>query len=167
MSRSRHRHPAEAVGAVVADLLRRNGLEGKCREYMAWQVWGEVVGPQIAARAQPIRIREGVLEVRVDQPVWMQQLQLLKPGILSRLNERLGGPVIRDIFWRRGKIERQEFSPDDEPSLNWAAAALTAEEEAGIEEILKPITDPTLHHSLRHFLTRQAKLDKARKEKGE
>ena len=58
---------AAATGPLLKQLLQQWGLEGKLREYAAWQVWDEVVGPQIAARARPARVRDGVLEVRVDQ----------------------------------------------------------------------------------------------------
>ncbi|MBE0598149.1 MAG: DUF721 domain-containing protein, partial [Desulfuromonadales bacterium] len=81
---------AATTGELVLDLLRRQGLEAKMKEYRAWQIWDQAVGPQIAARARPVRIREGVLEVRVEQAAWMQQLQLLKPKILAKVNEALG-----------------------------------------------------------------------------
>ncbi len=75
---------AVSVGRLINDLLEKRGLEDKVREYRTWQIWDETVGPQIAARARPVRIRDGVLEIRVDQPIWMQQLQLM-----SRLMEPL------------------------------------------------------------------------------
>lgn len=152
---------AATVGSLIENLLSRSGMDAKLREYRAWQVWDEVVGPQIAARARPSRIREGVLEVRVDQPVWMQQLQLLKPKILTRLNERLDGAEIKDIFLRRGKpaepaTAEQAFQPrpPDPP--------LTAAEKERIESVLEPLGDPELKEHLRHLLTRQLRLEKGR-----
>ena len=67
-------------------LLASLGLEERLQQYRALLLWDEVVGPQIAARTRPEKIRDGVLEVCVDQPTWMQQLQLLKPQILAKLN---------------------------------------------------------------------------------
>ncbi|MEJ2698369.1 MAG: DUF721 domain-containing protein, partial [Desulfuromonadales bacterium] len=92
---------AAAAGSLLRQLLGQWGLDRKLREYRAWELWDEVVGPQIAARARPAKLRDGVLEVGVDQAFWMQQLQLMKPKILSSLNARLGEVLIRDIFWRR------------------------------------------------------------------
>lgn len=153
---------AVSAGALIESLLRQRGFEGKLREYRAWQVWDEVVGPQIAARARPSRIRDGVLEVRVDQPVWMQQLQLMKPKILARLNERLEG-AIRDIYLRRGRNEPQTAEPP--PALPaWRAQPLTEEESAAIEAALACIHDPELRRSMRAILVRQKKLEKIRDE---
>lgn len=152
---------AAAAGALLRELLKQWGVEGKLREYAAWQVWHEVVGPQIAARARPARIRDGILEVRVDQAVWMQQLQLLKPKILSRLNERLGGEVIRDIFWRRGRIE-QEPAAAVEPRRP-PLPSLPAEETARIGEVVAPVADVELRRHLQRIFVRQAQLDSARR----
>jgi len=53
--------------------------------------WDEIVGPDVAAHATPLRIREGVLVVAVDQPAWATQLQFLAGQILDRL-AALAGP---------------------------------------------------------------------------
>jgi len=157
---------AASAGALIRNLLRQKGMEGKLREYRAWQIWDEVVGPQIAARARPVRIREGVLEVRVDQPVWMQQLQLLKPKILGRLNERLEGAVIKDLYLRRGKVEAEAGSaPGKAPPLRRPAPALSAEEEIRVEKALEEIRDPDLKRQMGRLLTRQLQLEKTRQEK--
>jgi hypothetical protein len=154
-----------SAGVLIQKLVRQWGAEGKMQKYRAWQVWSEVVGPQIAARAHPTKIREGVLEICVDRPVWMQQLQLLKPKILARLNKRLGEDVIKDIFLRQGKIKNEPTKQLRQPSnLPWHTAVLTSEEKAHIEAALKPLIDPEMRNGLRNILTRQAKLAKARKE---
>ena len=95
---------AVGIGGILQDLLQRRGMSERLREYRAWQVWNETVGPQIAAHAQPCGIRDGVLELKVDQPVWMQQLQLMKPQLLAKLNQRLGASLFRDLYLRRGRL---------------------------------------------------------------
>jgi hypothetical protein len=156
---------AAAAGSLLRQLLGQWGLDRKLREYRAWELWDEVVGPQIAARARPAKLRDGVLEVVVDQAVWMQQLQLMKPKILSSLNARLGEVLIRDIFWRRGRVEamkaagvaRRAPAPPPLPPLN-------KEELSTIEEVLAPLDDPAVRESLGGVLRRQARLKKARKD---
>jgi hypothetical protein len=49
-------------------------------------VWGEAVGPSVAAAAQPIAERSGILTVSCSASVWAQELDLLAPMILERLN---------------------------------------------------------------------------------
>lgn len=160
-SRPPMRKPATAAD-LVQQLLQQRGMEGKIEEYRTWQIWDEVVGPQIARRARPIRIREGVLEVRVDQPVWMQQLQLLKPRILARLNQALGKELLRDLFLRRGTIDQAPTQAAVEPPPAWLQIQLSAAELAEIESSLASLGDPEVRASLAALLRRQKQLAKSR-----
>lgn len=160
-SRPPMRKPATAAD-LVQQLLQQRGMEGKIEEYRTWQIWDEVVGPQIARRARPIRIREGVLEVRVDQPVWMQQLQLLKPRILARLNQALGKELLRDLFLRRGTIDQAPTQAAVEPPPAWLQIQLSAAEQAEIDNSLTAIDDPEVRASLAALLRRQKQLAKSR-----
>jgi predicted nucleic acid-binding Zn ribbon protein len=60
------------------------------------RVWREAVGPAIAEEAQPTAERAGVLTVSCAASVWAQELDLMAPTILPRLNELLrSGQVVR------------------------------------------------------------------------
>jgi predicted nucleic acid-binding Zn ribbon protein len=60
------------------------------------RAWREAVGPAIAAEAQPTRERGGVVTVACSASVWAQELDLMAPAIVARLNERLrSGQVSR------------------------------------------------------------------------
>jgi predicted nucleic acid-binding Zn ribbon protein len=49
-------------------------------------VWRDAVGAAIAAEAQPSRERAGVLTVSCTASVWAQELDLMAPTIVERLN---------------------------------------------------------------------------------
>ena len=53
------------------------------------RVWSQAVGPAIAAEAVPSAERAGVLTVSCSAAVWAQELDLMAPTILARLNELL------------------------------------------------------------------------------
>lgn len=55
--------------------------------------WEEIVGPAIAAAAEPVAERRGELVVRCESAVWAQELDLMAPTILTRLNAELGAPI--------------------------------------------------------------------------
>jgi predicted nucleic acid-binding Zn ribbon protein len=55
----------------------------------AQQVWGEVVGAMIAGEAQPTSERAGVLTISCAASVWAQELDLMAPMIVERLNANL------------------------------------------------------------------------------
>jgi predicted nucleic acid-binding Zn ribbon protein len=60
------------------------------------RVWHAAVGEDIAAAAQPTSERSGVVTVSCAAAVWSQELDLMAPVLIERLNERL----------RRGQITR-------------------------------------------------------------
>ena len=53
--------------------------------------WTEVAGPGLARFAEPVSERDGVLTVACESAAWAQELELLGPDLLTRLNEALGG----------------------------------------------------------------------------
>ena len=56
--------------------------------------WREAVGESIAAIATPTAERAGVLTVACAASVWAQELDLMGPMVVERLNALLGGREI-------------------------------------------------------------------------
>ena len=52
--------------------------------------WEDACGAAIAAEAQPVAEREGVVTVACRSATWAQELDLMQEGLLGRLNEALG-----------------------------------------------------------------------------
>lgn len=157
--RPRLKHAARA-GDLVDKMLKGFGLDERVQQYRALIIWEEVVGPQIAARTRPVRIREGVLEVNVDQPTWMQQLQLMKPKILAQLNAELGKASVKDLFLKRGKVNVR-IDKQVEPPPAWRMVQLDDSEKQHVEGLLKTIEDPELRAEMEKFLIKQMRLLKA------
>jgi hypothetical protein len=151
---------AARAGDLVEKLLKGFGLDERLQQYRALIIWEEVVGPQIAARTRPIRIREGVLEVNVDQPTWRQQLQLMKPKILAQLNAELGKSTIKDIYLKRGKVNVRVDKQAEQPPA-WRMVQLDEEEKQQVVDLLTAIEDPELHDEMEKFLLKQMRLLKA------
>lgn len=60
------------------------------------RVWPQAVGPTVAAEATPTAERGGVVTVSCSASVWAQELDLMAPVLLERLNQLLGDqPVSR------------------------------------------------------------------------
>jgi len=51
--------------------------------------WGEAVGERVAAEAEPVAEREGVVTVECRAATWAQELDLLQEELLEKLNRRL------------------------------------------------------------------------------
>jgi len=164
MSRPRRPRMARAAkaGDLLDSLLQGWGLNERLQQYRAVLIWNDVVGPQIAARTRPERIRDNVLEVCVDQPVWMQQLQLLKPQLLAKLNARLGDAPLRDIFLKRGRITAPAATGATPTAPSWRTMILSSEEESELQNLLAGIDDQELRRELKSLLVKQLKLEKTK-----
>jgi len=59
--------------------------------------WEELVGPQVAAHAQPISLRGTALVVGVDESAWATQLRLLSGSLLELLADLIGPGAVTEI----------------------------------------------------------------------
>jgi predicted nucleic acid-binding Zn ribbon protein len=57
-------------------------------------VWGGVAGERLGRAAAPVSERDGVVTVACESGVWAQELELLAPDLLERLEAALGGPAV-------------------------------------------------------------------------
>jgi len=64
------------------------------------EIWEPATGAAIAASARPTGEREGVLTVSCEAAVWAQELELIAPQLIPRLNAALGGEAIRELRCR-------------------------------------------------------------------
>ncbi len=92
------------VSEVLTKYLARAGMAERVAQAGVLAEWPGLVGERIAkvARAEEIR-QDGVLVVRVSSAAWAQELSLMTPQIMARLNAgRRTGRVAR-IHWVTGK----------------------------------------------------------------
>jgi predicted nucleic acid-binding Zn ribbon protein len=61
------------------------------------RVWSATVGALIAAEAKPTGARGGVVTVSCAASVWAQELDLMAPQIIERLNAVLGDRVVNRL----------------------------------------------------------------------
>ena len=105
----------ETLGAVLDHSLKRFDLSQRLDDYGVWPIWNEVVGKTIARNAQPEKIRNGTLFVKVTSPVWMQQLQFMKEMIVDKINLRLKSAAVKNLFFMVGHIDTVELDSPTEP----------------------------------------------------
>jgi predicted nucleic acid-binding Zn ribbon protein len=68
--------------------------------------WETVAGPVIAAEAEPVSERSGVVTVACRSAVWANELELLAPGLVKGLNEALGTEVVGTLRFVVGRSGR-------------------------------------------------------------
>lgn len=136
--RARMRFP-KPLAEVLHDELKGLGLAERLREAEIWRLWPAAVGPAISSRAQPLRIINGTLTVAVSSGPWMQELSFLKGMIREKLNERLGGEIVKEIVLKSGRVENAAQPPADEAPRK---KRLSARQSAFIAEQSTAIADP-------------------------
>lgn len=105
----------ERLGELLDTSLKRLDLDSRLADYGVWTIWNQAVGSAIARNAQPEKIRNGTLIVKVSSPVWMQQLQFMKEMITAKLNEQLQSNVVKNIFFMVGRIDLPPDASTDQP----------------------------------------------------
>ncbi len=140
--------PSEVKG-VLEDLLSTLGMSSVACLVRLNADWPGIVGPLLAGKTSPARLRNGVLTVIVRNHAWAQELQLGKTSLLSRINRTRGGETIQDIRFLVAPL------PAGEPPLprrdEESPAAPSFPEPEGISDV----SDPEIRDILRS-LSRKA-----------
>ena len=143
----------ESIGAVLEQSLKRFDLAPRLDEYGVWPIWREVVGKMIARNAQPEKIRNGTLFIKVSSPVWMQELQFMKEMIAGKLNQRLNGEIVKNIFFMVGRIDEAERDAANSPE----SCEAEENDHPVNEEFLQSIEDPEIRAAFKKLLKSYAR----------
>ena len=85
----------------LSDALARVGAELGLAPGDAYRTldarWSEVMGADVAAHARLVSVRDGVLTVAVDDPIWATQLRYLEPAVVARATALLGPRVVGSV----------------------------------------------------------------------
>jgi len=155
--RSRSSDSLKSTRSLIEGLLGNLGISNKIEQHRIWSVWQEAVGEHIAQHAIPSRIRNNVLEVKVAHPVWMQQLQLLKPRLLKQINQHLGDTPINDLYLRRGQIVKEPTINVEPPT---PLPELNDDEIESVHRLTSTIKDDEVRTALDQLIQKQRRLDK-------
>lgn len=106
----------ESIGAGLAGILASWAGDPELRARVVTRAWRAVVGEQVARRTEALGFDDGVLRVAVLDPAWEATLRQMSGALLGRMNQALGGKVLRRIEWTRGTeipAEPPPGKPDD------------------------------------------------------
>jgi predicted nucleic acid-binding Zn ribbon protein len=92
----------ERAGKILDRLTARMGIAARLEREKAVVLWEEAVGGNIARRAKAVSVRNEILFVVVQNSAWLQELSLLKEGIIEKVNSAVGTEIVKDIVFRIG-----------------------------------------------------------------
>jgi predicted nucleic acid-binding Zn ribbon protein len=98
----------EKIGSILDRLAARMGITSRLEKEKAVVLWEDVVGPNIARRARAVSIKGGILFVVVANSAWLQELALMKEGIIDKINLLLGKSVVEDVIFRVGDPAKEK-----------------------------------------------------------
>ena len=93
-----------SIADIMAKVLEQKGMTERVAQVGAMDDWAQVVGRQIASVTEPLSVTaDGVLWVRVTTAAWMNELSLLAPTLLQRLNAVPGRLPVKQLRFRLGR----------------------------------------------------------------
>ncbi len=132
----------DMLPALLDPAARRRGLAAA----RLLTEWAALVGPELAARCQPIRLAgepgRAILHLHVAGSAALE-LQHSEPQLLQRINHFLGFPAVVRLKLIQAPIGRQRLQPVPPPP-----PPLSESERAAIDVALQPVEDPALRAAL-------------------
>ena len=89
----------EPIGKILTKNLKNLGLDRRLKEESIVLNWNRLVGERIASKANPLKVKDSILFVSVENASWRNELFFMKRKIIEELNRSVKGNVIRDIVF--------------------------------------------------------------------
>lgn len=88
---------AQSIGNVFTKLFRDLGIDKAIEQNKAVVEWPEIVGERVAEVSHAEKIEKGVLFVKVESPVWRNELSFMKQNLIENINKKLNKQIVKDI----------------------------------------------------------------------
>jgi len=141
------------LGEILPETLKKKALYLPTKDRPLIDAWNRAVGSQIGSKAQPDRLRDDVLYVRVATSVWMHELQFMKQDIIVKLNGILGGNPVTQIRFFIGEVEAPPAKREETAQLA-DARDLKSDEKEFIDGTIADVTDPELREVVKRAMIR-------------
>ena len=146
-------HNPVRVGSLLTAAIP--ALADRMLEDTIRREWADTAGPEAARRSRPGALRQGILEVSVDNSPWLQELTLRSAAIVTALRKR-HGPAVSGVRFALGRGRG-----DDPVAVGSAGGGmeaprrrLNAEETRMVDTETGRLVDPALASSLKRLLTK-------------
>jgi len=84
---------------LVENLLKIYHLEDKIKENQVIAKWQEIVGKPLSNVTAPVRVKDGILYLKVKNDVWRNELFFQKVQIIHKIENYIHKRVITDIIY--------------------------------------------------------------------
>lgn len=99
----------EGIGDILSKLVKKPTLSKAMLQARIWEEWEQLAGPVLSLHGKPHKIKDGMLTIFVDSPVWMNKFAYRKWEIIQRINRLSRRELVSDLFL--------ELAPDEDPTV--------------------------------------------------
>lgn len=135
------------VGEIISPILKKSGIEEGVRLDMIKARWDGLFNPPLSFHLYPFRLKDGVLLINVDSPVWLQEVSLHKEDFLKLLKPF--GP--KDVRFRLGRVRFRKQDPGRGNDKKFRKP-LSPKTITYIDEAIAPVKDHELKEIIRHAM---------------
>ncbi len=94
------RRNEQSIGEILREYLKLSQLESRVFEARIAEVWQEALGDRITLETERIHLQSGILFVTLKSPSLKNDMMMRRTSILTALNEKLGGNIIKSVVIR-------------------------------------------------------------------
>jgi hypothetical protein len=147
-----------SMGELLGEFFERTGMNRRIQEQKILDCWEKAVGEGVAEKTQPVSVKNRVLQVKVVNSVWMQELQFMKELIMQKIQQQTGNNILRDLRFFIGEIEpcggKERNRKKEGSRMDGQSLFLTEAERERIDRALSAITDPEMREILGRIYAR-------------
>lgn len=149
----------EHIGSILKQLFHNSGWDNQLKASLPLLRWQDLVGLEIARQSQPEFLKDGVLQVRVENSVWLSHLRFLEGQLIQILNKKLPSLEIKEIRFRQGPLEADQqllSSSRSETAPNMRAEVVSDRPLSPDQlKLLETVKDPDLRRDLEALLKKR------------
>ena len=93
-----------ALSGELSRITRRAGWSERLGAAQVAAAWADIVGEDLTAHCEPVRLAGRVLTVRAASPVWATQLRYLTTQLVERTDAVLGAGSVREVNITVGRL---------------------------------------------------------------
>ncbi len=86
-----------SLGDAINAFLNKHGLKDEADIQQVINNWEMLMGKPIAQNTEKIWFRNGIFFVKINSPVWKNELQMARQKIKSLVNEQIGRELVEEV----------------------------------------------------------------------
>ena len=88
------------IDEVISEVFRRGKFGSSAKAAELWGQWKDIAGEDVAQHCFPEKVSDKKLYIKVDSPIWRQQLDLMKEELQERIENKCHNIDIERIIFR-------------------------------------------------------------------